>query len=171
MPRGINLDLSDGTKVCPKCKTKKPVAEFHKSKSTVTGYQVYCKGCQATRHDTWRRNNLPYARAASKKFRIDNPRLAKDHKLKSVYGVPLGWYETTLAAQEGKCASCGTDQAGGKGDFHVDHCHDLGHVRGLLCHNCNLGIGYLQHSISVLEDAIRYLTRTTTRRPTTIRSA
>lgn len=166
MPRGINLDLSDGTKICPKCKTKKPVTEFHKSKSTVTGYQVYCKPCQYSRHDIWRRNNLPYTRAASGKFRKENPRLSKDHKLKSTYGVPLGWYEKTLAEQDGKCACCGTPDSGGKGDFHLDHCHDEGHVRGLLCHCCNLGIGYLKHSLPVLEAAIVYLNRTKTRTPT-----
>src|SRR6266516_5069227 len=109
-------------------------------------------------------------RDASKKFRTDNPRLAKDHSLKSRYGVPLGWYEETLAEQNGQCACCGTTDPGGKGDFHVDHCHDEGHVRGLLCHGCNLGIGYLKHSETVLEAAIRYLSRTLPRTATEILS-
>jgi hypothetical protein len=48
----------------------------------------------------------------------------------------------------------------GKGVFHVDHCHDRGHVRGLLCHNCNVGIGNFQHDTAVLESAIQYLNQT-----------
>lgn len=160
MPRGIDLDLTSLTKLCSKCNEAKPWDEFHKSKATVSGYAVYCKPCEMARHDVWRRQNLPKMRKASKKWRNENPRLAKDHILKSRYGVPIGWYESTLATQEGKCASCKTNDPGGKGDFHVDHCHDLGHVRGLLCHNCNVGIGSLQHSIPMLEAAIQYLNQT-----------
>lgn len=160
MPRGKDIDLSAPTKTCPGCDIAKPWSEFHKSKATVSGYGVYCKPCEGTRHDKWRRNNLPKMRAFSKKWRAENPRLAKDHILKGRYGVPIGWYDETLTAQNGKCASCGTESPGGRGDFHVDHCHDLGHVRGLLCHNCNVGIGSLQHSIPMLEAAIQYLIRT-----------
>ncbi len=171
MPRGIDLDLSSGFKTCPKCLIAKSLKNYHKSKSTVGGYQVYCKSCQGERHNKWRLQNLPKMREVSKKWRAENPRLAKDHILKSRYGVPIGWYELTLAEQEGKCASCKTNDPGGKGDFHVDHCHDLGHVRGLLCHNCNVGIGSLQHSVPMLEAAIQYLIRTLPRTPTEILSS
>lgn len=160
MPKGIGADVSDGHKGCPTCQQRKPLDQFHKSKATVHGYGVYCKDCQRERHDKWRRKNLGYMAEQSKKWRLNNPRLSKDHSLRTVYGVPLGWYDATLEAQGGKCACCGAVDPGGRGDFHVDHCHTEGHVRGLLCHGCNVSLGHFQHDVSVLEMAIAYLNRT-----------
>ena len=157
MPRGQPLDLSTGTKHCPRCETVKPLSEFYKSKSTTHGYQVYCKTCCAVHHDGWRRKNLAKTREASRKWREENPDLAKDHKRKSVYGLSLGEYEALLHKQNGRCAICSSPTAGGRGGFHVDHCHNTKRIRGLLCHRCNLGIGQLNHDPSVLEAAIRYL--------------
>lgn len=160
MPRGTDIDVSAPTKLCPKCSTEKPWKEFHKSKSTVTGYQVYCKGCSGARHDAWRRQNLEKCRVDQKKHRDANPERHKDYGRKAMYGLAPGEYDRMLGAQKGKCAICQTETPGGKGVFHVDHCHEEGHVRGLLCHHCNLGIGHLQHSVEVLEAAKNYLTQT-----------
>ena len=99
-------------------------------------------------------------RAASKKWREENPRLAKDHKLKSTYGISLGAYKQLLDAQQGKCAICKSDKPGGKGDFHVDHCHETNRVRGLLCHGCNVGIGSLKHDPDIILAAAQYISRT-----------
>ena len=156
MPRR-KLDLSSGQKRCPQCKETKPLAEFHPSNGTQHGYNVYCKPCCSARHDIWRRQNLPKMREASKKWREENPRLSKDHKLRSTYGIPLGTYERLLATQQGKCAICRTDKAGGAGDFHLDHCHDRRTIRGLLCHHCNVGLGHFQHRTDLLQAAITYL--------------
>jgi hypothetical protein len=57
------------------------------------------------------------------------------------------------------CAICGTKDPGYKGRFVVDHDHDTGNVRGLLCDRCNTGIGFLQDNIAVLRSAINYLER------------
>ena len=148
------------TKFCPACKETKPRVEFNKSSFTLHGLSVYCKPCSVTRHETWRKNNLKKAAADSKKWREANPRSSKDHSLRARYGVPLGWYEETLQAQEGKCACCRSNKPGGRGDFHVDHCHNTNDVRGLLCHSCNIGIGNFDHDINRLKLAIEYLTRT-----------
>lgn len=152
------LDLSSGFKRCPKCEAEKPLAEFYKSTKTRHGYSVYCKSCTARRHEKWRRKNLAKVAKASKKWRRENPRLSKDHVLRSTYGIPIGTYDRMLDAQQGKCAICGTTDAGGRGDFHIDHCHDTKRIRGLLCHGCNVGIGNLGHSVDRLSSAIRYLT-------------
>lgn len=39
----------------------------------------------------------------------------------------------------------------------VDHCHVKGHIRGILCQNCNMGIGYFKENVELLKSAIRYL--------------
>lgn len=41
--------------------------------------------------------------------------------------------------------------------LHVDHCHQTGKIRGLLCQKCNMALGLLNDSVEILETAIRYL--------------
>jgi hypothetical protein len=62
-----------------------------------------------------------------------------------------------LEEQHYCCAICGTSTPGGRGDWHVDHDHKTGKIRGLLCHKCNVGLGCLGDSIDVLVSAISYL--------------
>lgn len=145
-------------KRCSTCQTEKPRGEFHKNKTTFDGLQNRCKACSLiAARAQYARVGRPDNAARSREWRANNPRLAKDHKLKSVYGIELGWYEKTLATQEGRCAICETTNPGGRGDFHVDHCHDTGTVRRLLCANCNVGIGHFKHSVELLQKAIAYL--------------
>ncbi len=39
----------------------------------------------------------------------------------------------------------------------IDHCHVTGSIRGILCYNCNIGIGYFKEDIEIMESALRYL--------------
>ncbi len=151
------LDLSSGQKFCPRCEVYKPLSEFHKSKSTGHGYQVYCKPCQYDRHSAWRIKNLDKAAEAGRKWRAANKDRSKDHDLKTHYGIAIGTYDALFEKQNGQCAICKTTEPGGKGRFHLDHCHTTNDIRGLLCHNCNLGIGYMKHSEVTIKAAIDYL--------------
>src|SRR6201999_2384920 len=101
-----------------------------------------------------------YVAADAKRRRAANPKRYADYGRKQYYGLEAGTYDKMLAAQNGRCAICGTNEPGGKGAFHVDHCHEIGHVRGLLCTRCNIGIGQLQHDEKILQQAMAYL-RTT----------
>jgi hypothetical protein len=84
------------------------------------------------------------------------------------YGLTEAEWDAILAAQGGLCAICNTDTPGGRGErWHIDHDHATNRgVRGLLCHNCNVGIGNFHDSPELLEQAARYL-REATRRPLT----
>jgi hypothetical protein len=86
--------------------------------------------------------------------------------LKRKYGIDYSDYQRMLEDQNHKCKVCGGDGFKLKETQNlllvVDHCHDTGNVRGLLCHNCNRGIGLLQDSVSNLESAIKYLEGSTT---------
>jgi hypothetical protein len=97
-------------------------------------------------------------RASSKRWRERNLDRHADNNAKRNYGLEHGSYAKMLEEQGGKCAICGTDKPGRHTSrFHIDHCHDSGRVRGLLCANCNIGLGNLQHDPSILKAAIQYL--------------
>lgn len=111
----------------------------------------------------WRDNNLDQARAASRKsaaiLRRDNPRVVKHRKLKSSYGISLEDFENILELQNHSCAICSfsfdyTSQSKGP---HVDHDHESGKVRMILCRFCNNLLGYADDNIVILENAIKYL--------------
>ncbi len=79
------------------------------------------------------------------------------------YGITSVDYARMLEEQNGVCYICYRKniilkKGMHKGNLCVDHCHDTGRVRGLLCHNCNRALGLLQDSTERLERAIAYLT-------------
>jgi hypothetical protein len=67
-------------------------------------------------------------------------------------------FDAMLNSQGGRCAICRTNDPGPKG-FVVDHDHSAGHVRGLLCNNCNRAVGLLKDDPAVLERARKYVLR------------
>lgn len=72
-----------------------------------------------------------------------------------------------LASQRGACAICRTEQAHPskpQNRFNVDHDHNTGIVRGLLCNRCNLGIGHFEDDLYFLQSAIEYLKKAARRR-------
>lgn len=81
--------------------------------------------------------------------------------LKNTYGITYEEYLKLLADQKEKCAICGGE--GFKIDprqkikLVIDHCHTTGRVRGMLCHNCNRGLGLFKDSVYNLQKAIDYL--------------
>lgn len=78
--------------------------------------------------------------------------------LKSRYGITESDYYTMFSKQEGKCAICLVDYCLSKRSLDVDHNHSTGVVRGLLCNNCNRGLGHFQDSPLFLLNAYKYLT-------------
>lgn len=74
------------------------------------------------------------------------------------YGLTSADYDALLAAQDGMCWICrATDPSSGSGTWHVDHCHNTGKVRGLLCSRCNLGLGNFKDDPQRLIRACMYL--------------
>lgn len=74
------------------------------------------------------------------------------------YGLTQDDWDHMLLQQDGRCAICRTDRPGGRGElWHIDHCHVTNRVRGLLCHNCNVGIGNFRDDRQLLLKAAEYL--------------
>ena len=94
-------------------------------------------------------------------MRIANPNYGKNAFLKRTYGIDLNWYNEQYAKQGGVCAICSKPETaiihGKQVSLAVDHCHETGKVRALLCTTCNRGIGMLKHNRDLLQKAIAYL--------------
>lgn len=78
-------------------------------------------------------------------------------RLKSLYGITIDEYEELSAHQNHICWICGGVETTKDGFLHVDHDHNTGQIRGLLCAKCNQGIGCFKENIEALEKAIEYL--------------
>jgi recombination endonuclease VII len=147
----------EGMKWCPKCETTKPLEAFGSNKAMYDGKQNYCKPCAVAVVTASRTKNPTAHRRSSKAWREANPEHHKDINARWRYGVAHGTYARMFEEQGGKCAICETTDTAPTGRFHIDHCHDTGKVRGLLCQKCNLGIGHLKHDPEIIRSAISYL--------------
>lgn len=95
---------------------------------------------------------------ATKEWQAANPGKRLDQRMRK-YGITGADYARMFADQNGRCAVCDSVETGDKrgGRFHVDHCHESGRIRGLLCSQCNLGLGKFKDSADLLERASLYL--------------
>jgi hypothetical protein len=86
---------------------------------------------------------------------------ARDRRntLSYLYGLTLKDYSALEEKQGGACAICGATDTGYRNTLNlvIDHCHETGVVRGLLCHHCNRGLGHFRDSEEVMIKAIQYI--------------
>lgn len=85
---------------------------------------------------------------------------SRQQSWRSNIGSDMTWevYDALWEEQDGKCGICETDMIWDSRFTHVDHDHETGKVRGLICGPCNQGLGSLGDSIERLQKAITYLT-------------
>jgi hypothetical protein len=99
--------------------------------------------------------------ARSRSWVRANPERQKFHQWKHYlgkkYGVTPADYAALMVAQDGRCAICLTSDPAPWDQLSVDHDHETGRVRGLLCMRCNSCLGYVQDSPDLLRKAVRYL--------------
>lgn len=139
-----------------------PLTAFYKDKGFQSGYRPECKSCRNIRHARWRENNRDKWNAYMREFRSEHPLSIKDkiHKKNRVmrcrYGIEIGHYNAMLTAQNNSCPICQKHRSELRKDLVVDHCHDTGKVRGLLCFSCNRSIAILDDP-TLFERALAYL--------------
>jgi hypothetical protein len=147
----------EGQKWCPGCQSLKMLDEFGSNRSSHDGKQQYCKPCAVAKVTASRHKDPTSHRRSSKAWRERNPERHADNHAKWMYGIEHGTYAKMLATQDGQCAICRTDDPKPAKRFHIDHCHETGDVRGLLCTNCNVGLGHFRHDQALLAAASTYL--------------
>lgn len=143
-------------KRCGKCGVVKPVEEFDRQRRRRDGLQVNCRACMREINRAWYERNKEKMAGLSTAWAAKNPERAKaigrKGHLWKTYGLTLEDYDRRLEAQGGKCV------CGAAGELlHVDHDHETGEVRGLLCGPCNRTIGMALDSPERLMALARYL--------------
>jgi hypothetical protein len=108
-------------------------------------------------------NNLKYRstekwKETRRKYqaKVKSEGLWRKYQLKYAYGLSVKEWESIFISQGSKCAICFRTEHGGT-NWHTDHCHSSGKVRGILCHNCNVMLGAAKDEIPNLLSAVRYL--------------
>lgn len=134
------------SKKCTGCGIVKFVSEFHKSKSEVWGVRARCKLCIKAQCAEIYKENIRQKRFSNKRSHY-----------RTSYGITLEDVDTLRKQQKGRCLICRRKEKDLNHILRVDHCHETGRVRGLLCHNCNCGLGHLRDDPKLLERAIIYL--------------
>lgn len=121
---------------------------FPKAKSKKRGYAWECKSCKIERR------NKKKESMSTEEWNAQN----KGYWLQHKYGISLEEYNAKVKEQNHKCAICFTDEVDVfKQTLYVDHCHNTGKIRGLLCHSCNVGLGVFKDSNTLLDNAKEYL--------------
>jgi hypothetical protein len=124
-------------KRCADCKELKPYSDFPPSKKAKDGCHSYCKECNNRR-----------SRESVKRLSGST----RHYHLKRRCGIGADDFDRVVAEQAGVCAICGRRDPG-----HVDHDHETGEVRGILCFNCNGGLGQFRDDVDALRSAAVYL--------------
>lgn len=139
-------------KVCSGCDIVKGKSSFNFQHANKDGLNKHCKECLAAGN---RKKN-------QKPRRIPTPAENRKMNLKRKFGITPEEFDQMLFDQGGGCAICGDDdpapaRGAGTSLFVVDHCHDTGVVRSLLCSGCNKAIGFLKDDPTIAKNASEYL--------------
>lgn len=139
-----------GKKYCPKCKRIKKLDKFNKSNGGFSSHCTLCCRDLSKKYYDPKKNSEKYN---------DNKDAVRNDRLKRKFGITLKEYNEKLISQEEKCAICGKVVEDNGKALAVDHNHNTGEVRGLLCNNCNAAVGFVGENIDIAKKMIKYLER------------
>ena len=136
--------IVEATKRCSGCKQSLPIAAFHKNCCNPDGLHYRCRSCRAAAEQA--RLTVPENRKRKRELFVQWKYGADEFLANRLLRVPV-------------CQSCGVEFALA-GDERIDHCHENGHVRGVLCHRCNVAAsGTSEEAIPRLLGLVAYLER------------
>jgi len=171
------LDLDDENfKKCSECKKSKPLSSFRKRKGPKWSrwLRSQCRECESqyksryflankfrltSRHTAWKKENTEKAKEYRQRWWEKNKDAirAKDRAIRrrKLYGLSEQKYQEMLSSSGGLCAICKKPY----GRPNIDHDHETGLVRDILCRSCNSGLGNFNDNVDVMRMAIAYLQR------------
>lgn len=130
------VPIPEGYKWCPDCGEIKSVKFFPRTQARVSGRHSYCKPCHIKRGVVSREGSGG----------------TREYHLRRRYGLTEVEFREMLRSQGDVCAICREPDP-----RHVDHDHITGAVRGILCFNCNGGLGQFKDDVDRLSNAVSYL--------------
>jgi len=157
-----NQIASVDMKECQSCGEYKPLDNYSLCSRAADKLQYSCRQCQ-TDYARMKYQTDPdfreRKRSSDKKWskKESSVKKARNRRLKFYYGIDEDDWNDLYLSQNGCCAICGIHESKLGVRFHVDHDHETGVVRGLLCLKCNSGLGYFLDNVDFLRNAIGYL--------------
>lgn len=154
---------------CSKCGLEKELNSnnFCKDKYDKSGFTYQCKVCRAIKQKEWSLANPEKVKELNAKNKLkrkafyDSPEgiiSSRRSHLKRTYNLTLEEFNEKLESQNNVCAICNSSNTRDKhGVMAVDHCHNTGKIRGLLCFKCNSALGNFNDDKQLLIKAIKYL--------------
>lgn len=146
-------------KTCVTCKKKKPLTDFYRKKNRRDGRRSDCKACGKRSVQKWERENPTKVRRTNNKS-VQKHREGKfNTNTWKCRGIDFTQekYETRLKKQAGVCAICKRPNPSKKKRFALDHNHDTGQVRGVVCDRCNLIVGIIEKDPTIIKASLQYL--------------
>ena len=132
------------TKTCKHCGQEKAEAEFYRFFDRWVGKHYMSARCRPCHQE-------------HKKTNPNTPRNRKADKLQLRYGLTYEQWERIREAESFSCMICGITEIEIGKKLDVDHCHDSGKVRGVLCNPCNTMLGHARDNVAILYAAVAYL--------------
>lgn len=142
------------TKVCPRCKVRKHATmKFFNplTRGKRRGQICWCRKCEVEKSTLWGKNNKEKVTSYHRRSRM-----------KKEYNLSQDGYDLLFNQQDGLCAICKLPPDGSSRTgkiLHIDHDHNTGKVRGLLCFPCNAGLGSMRDDPVLLRNGADYLDR------------
>jgi len=139
----MKLKFNQLTSKCSICKKILTKDKFHKSNTSIHRVQYECIVCK---------------KSIRKKA---SPEQSKKQNLKHFYGISVEDYNLKLSTQGDVCDSCGKPETSRRRNgelfaLSVDHNHDTGEIRGLLCFACNCSLGKLRDNLETIQKLYNY---------------
>lgn len=144
------------TKRCRICEERKPLDAFGSHRAHADGKQNYCRPCR----NLLNKNMLTAEQKERKKRNAQRFAMVEHRKVIRRgyrYDLSPAEFDTMLAAQDGRCAICQGVETYEHKSLCVDHDHQTGAVRGLLCTRCNKALGGFKDDTDLLVAAAAYL--------------
>lgn len=129
-------------KICSACRADLPLSSFDKNRAAKDGLANQCHEC---------------LKVSRRKWREAHPDRHKARHVKNRYGIALDEYQAMKARADGKCPVCGDPPALPFNTFDLDHDHETGLIRGLLCRPCNIALGGARDNPTILRALADYV--------------
>lgn len=141
------MELLVTSKECKTCRKDVPLVLFYPTKKGKYGRSQSCIECEKRqRREEWK-NNKPNRSKTQQHY----------NHIKSTYGLTRAQYDAMVLASNGRCSVCGSPPESKSGRLHVDHCHQTGKIRGMLCRRCNTAMGFMKDDPWRFLSAIAYI--------------